>query len=222
MNWCDRHSYKLFLLGDVFDHWMEYPGRTPDFGHGFRSAIRRYSERHGPVLHITGNHDNWTLGGLAHEGFDQISESARFDIHGRSVFLLHGDGLADPSLLFPRPLYHRVLRHPLFVRMYRFLLPMPLALDIMKGFSRWQRRRHPEHNDTETLDRWVLSALDRGLSEVIIAGHHHQVRHMKIGNREYLNTGAFFRTRTIVTHTDEGFRVVVWDSRNQSLNAATE
>lgn len=219
---CAENGIRVFFLGDLFDAWMEYPTRKPESGPRFRAAVRAYAERHGPICGVTGNHDNWTLGLLAEEGFELGSENIRIDIDGRRVLLMHGDGLADTAFAFPRLLYHRVLRHRTFVGGYRILLPFKRALGLMRWFSRWQRSRHPEPDDTETLDRWVTSALEKGLADVIIAGHNHEVRHVKIDGREYLNTGAFYRTRTLVMHTNGHFNVVVWDSQNQRFQAALE
>ncbi|MEN9839806.1 MAG: hypothetical protein RL177_1285, partial [Bacteroidota bacterium] len=194
----------------------------PDFGRRFRAAVRDYARRHGPIPGVTGNHDNWTLGQLADEGFQLGTEHLELTIDHRRVFLLHGDGLADAALGLPRPFYHRILRHKAFVSVYRVLFPFDRALTLMAWFSRRQRSRHPEPDDTETLDRWAVSALKQGLADVIIAGHHHEVRHVKIDSGEYLNTGAFYRTRTLVMHTNGQFNVVVWDSQHQRFQAARE
>jgi UDP-2,3-diacylglucosamine hydrolase len=219
---CAENGIRVFFLGDLFDAWMEYPQRKPDFGRRFRDAVRRYAKRHGPIRGVTGNHDNWTLGLLAEEGFELGSESIELSIAHRRVLLLHGDGLADAALGLPRPFYHRILRHKAFVSVYRFLFPFDRALTLMAWFSRRQRSRHPEPDDTETLDRWAASALKRDIADVIIAGHHHEVRHVKIDGREYLNTGALYRTRTLVMHTNGQFNVVVWDSQHQRFKAAIE
>lgn len=219
---CAENGIRVVFLGDLFDAWMEYPGRTPDSGRRFREAVSRYARRHAPILGVTGNHDNWTLGLLAHEGFQLGSEHLDLTIHGRRVLLLHGDGLADATLGLPRPFYHRILRHKAFVSVYRLLLPFDRALSLMAWFSRRQRSRHPQPDDTDTLDRWAASALKQGLADVIIAGHHHEVRHVKIDSGEYLNTGAFYRTRTLVMHTNGRFNVVLWDSQHQRFQAALE
>lgn len=219
---CAETGIRVYVLGDLFDAWMEFPQRKPEFGRRFRDAVRRYAKRHGPIRGITGNHDNWTLGLLAEEGFELGSESIALSIDHRRVLLLHGDGLADAALALPRPFYHRILRHKAFVGAYRFVFPFHRALNLMAWFSRRQRSRHPEPDDTETLDRWAASALKKGIADVIIAGHHHEVRHVKIDGREYLNTGAFYRTRTLVMHTNGQFNVVVWDSQHQRFKAAIE
>lgn len=222
VRYCAANRIRLIFHGDLFDYWMEYPGRKPSYAHDFRLAVTSYSDKLGAIPTITGNHDNWMLGLLADEGFDIRHEHEFLDLDGRRVLLSHGDGLSDPMFAHPRPLFHRFLRHPAFVRMYRLLLPFDWALGIMRWFSRWQRHRRPEADDTQTLDQWAISMLDEGKADVVIAGHHHDIRHVKTDKGEYLNAGAFYRTRTVLMHTNGRMRVVEWDSRNHQFTAITE
>ncbi len=201
---------------------MEYPNQKPPYALKFRKAVKTYADEHGSVLSITGNHDNWMLGLLSDEGFDIRHEQEFVDLDGKRALILHGDGLRDPVFALPRPMFHRILRHPDFVRIYRFLLPFEWALGIMRWFSRWQRKRKPVADDTETLDRWAERALENGWADVVIAGHHHDIRHVKTIKGEYLNAGAFYRTRTVLMHTNGRVRVVEWDSRNHQFTAITE
>lgn len=222
VRYCATNGIRLIFHGDLFDYWMEYPGRKPAYAQLFRDAVTQYAANHGNILSITGNHDNWMLGLLEEEGFDIRHEHEFVNLDGKRVLILHGDGLRDPSLALPRPLFHRFLRHPAFVWMYRFILPFVWATGIMRWFSRWQRKRRPEPDDTQTLDQWAEMALDKGWADVVIAGHHHDIRHVKTNKGEYLNAGAFYRTRTVLMHTNGRVRVVEWDSRNHQFTAITE
>lgn len=219
---CAANHIRLIFHGDIFDYWMEYPGRKPPYAMTFREAVKAYAAEHGAVLSITGNHDNWMLGLLSEDGFDIRHEHEYLSLGEKKVLLVHGDGLRDPAFALPRPFFHRLLRHPVFVRMYRFLFPFELAIGIMRWFSRWQRNRKPEANDTESLDRWTDTMLRNGLADIVIAGHHHNIRHVKTNPGEYLNAGAFYRTRSVLMHTNGRVRVVEWDSRNHQFTAITE
>lgn len=214
---CTAAGIGLVIHGDLFDHWMEYPGRTPDLGLQVRAAVREHAARFGPVRMVTGNHDNWMLGMLRPEGFEPESEFLRLDLYGREVFVMHGDGLADPSFGFPRPAWHRFIRHPAFYRAYR-LLPYGWALGIMRRVSEHRRAQGPDPEDVRRLDGWIASRLRAGLADVVVAGHHHELRHRRIAGREYLNPGAFHKTRTAVLHTKTGFRLVVWNPAENRLD----
>jgi UDP-2,3-diacylglucosamine pyrophosphatase LpxH len=222
VRYCASNRIRLIFHGHLFDYWMEYPGQKPPIALKFREAVKTYADEHGAVLSITGNHDNWMLGLLSEEGFDIRHEHEFVDLDGKRVLILHGDGLSDPAFGFPRPLFHQILRHPGFVWLYRSVLPFDWALGIMRSFSRWQRNRKPEANDTETLDLWAASVIRNGWADIVIAGHHHDIRHVKTTKGEYLNTGAFYRTRTVLMHTNGHIKVVEWDSQNHQLTAITE
>lgn len=214
---CTDEGIRIVIHGDLFDYWMEYPGRTPDIGRDLRDAVKAHSEAVGPVRMVTGNHDNWMLGMLRREGFEPESEFLRLDIEGRHVFVMHGDGLADPRFGFPRPVWHRMIRHPLFCRAYRFL-PYAMAIGIMRRVSVHKRRKGPDPADIRRLDGWIASYLESGGADVVIAGHHHETRHRRFTGREYLNPGAFFRTRTAVLHTTTGFSLVSWNPTANCLD----
>lgn len=214
---CTRNGIGLVLTGDIFDYWMDYPDRSPDIGQTFRRAVQAHAARFGPVPMVTGNHDNWMLGRLRDEGFSPVSEKLLRSAGARRVLIVHGDGLTDPSLRHPRPFWHRFIRHPAFYRLYR-MLPFDTALGLMKWFSARQRANAPQPEDTEPLDRWAAYALDLGLCDVLIAGHHHETRHRHLAGGEYLNTGAFYRTRTAVLHTNTGFGLVVWNTAAHRLD----
>lgn len=213
---CTDCGIDLVIHGDLFDYWMEVPGRMPDLGRPVRDAVRAHAARYGPVRMVSGNHDNWMLGGLASEGFATQSESLSLRIDGRRVMVLHGDGLADPAFGFPRPLWHRFIRHPAFYRLYR-ILPHAWALDIMRRVSLVRRRGGPDPAETRRLDAWVEAGLRSGLADVVIAGHIHETRHRQIEGSEYLNPGAFHLTRTAVLHNGTGFRIVVWNATESRL-----
>ncbi len=213
---CTASGIDLVIHGDLFDYWMEYPGRMPDLGLPVREAVKAHADRYGPVRMVTGNHDNWMLGGLASEGFAPEAEFLRLRIDGRQLLVIHGDGLKDPAFGFPRPRWHRLIRHAVFYRIYR-ILPYTWALDIMRRVSRLRRRRGPDPAETRRLDTWVEASLRSGLADVVIAGHHHETRHRQIVGSEYLNPGAFHLTRTAVLHTGTRFRLVVWNATESRL-----
>lgn len=214
---CTGAGIGLVMHGDLFDHWMEYPDRTPDIGLEVRAAVRDHAARFGPVPFVTGNHDNWMLGHLRAEGFEPEPETLRLVLGGREVLVMHGDGLADPAFGFPRPGWHRFIRHPYFYRAYR-LLPYDLALGVMRRVSLHRRAAGPDPRDVDRLDGWIAGYLAKGGADVVVAGHHHETRHRHIAGREYLNPGAFHLTRTAVLHTTTGFGLVVWNATETRLD----
>lgn len=225
---CRQNGIRLYILGDLFDWWMEYPDRHPDpelflgpvEGTNGRNplagTIRCYTEQIGPILYITGNHDNWTGGYFTRLGLDLEPEYREITLGGEVIFLHHGDGLSDRSLGLPRPMMHRFLRHPLFVRLYQKMLPPPVGWWIMKSFSRWRRTRDRE--DPERLDRWVRGFLKKNGFDFVICGHDHIPRMETTPYGTYINSGAFCLHRTAVLYTKGTFQLVTWNRHSRMLS----
>lgn len=221
LEYCRQTSHTLVILGDLFDHWMEYQiGRSGSFhcegpGSEIRAALAEHCDSGGKVVFVTGNHDFWTYGGLSSLGLVVHTESIRLKAPGPAdgpadILCLHGDGLTDPAEGLPRPLLHRILRHRLFVSVYQALLPPRLGLEVMKRFSDWTRKS-PD-SGTGRLDRWARARLVDQSLRVIICGHDHVARQRVFDGGVLFNSGAFFLTRTAVLHTKDGISLVAWTS----------
>ena len=173
------HRIRMHVLGDLFDYWMEYPGWNPSLGSNVLDSFRDYHQTTGfRTTYVTGNHDNWTRGYFSSLGFDVQGEYKRLELDGRNIFMHHGDGLADPAFGYPRPFFHRVLRHPWFVRIYQTMFPPETGLDIMRRFSaRKGKRLQFKGQGLKKWSRQVLSgtgADGEKLADVMINGHVHR------------------------------------------------
>jgi|SRR5690625_3566423 len=216
---CRRRRIKIHILGDLFDYWMEYPEFTPGLGNRILEAFSSYMEEMGSVLYITGNHDNWTCGYFSEIGFDVEPEYRLLTIDGWRVFLHHGDGLRDRSLGLPRPVFHRLLRHPLFIRLYQRLLPPAAGLELMRRFSELSRSKPSA--DPEPLNRWAEKYLDRADVDFVISGHDHTPRVETFPGGCYLNTGPFYPEKTLVYYNNNCFQLVVWDRMRQDFETVS-
>jgi len=91
-----KDAVSIYMLGDMFDFWMEYVIRDPKKRqfHPFCKELRKL-KRHGIHVHFfTGNHDLWTFGGLARlTGVEVHEEPCTIQRYGKSIYLAHGDGL---------------------------------------------------------------------------------------------------------------------------------
>lgn len=215
LTYCQTHDLKLLLLGDLFDYWMEYPQKVPTLASRFREKLSDYNRLTGPTLYITGNHDNWTRDYFESIGCIVCNESVRLPIGDTSVLLLHGDGLADPSMNLPRPLWHRLLRSGSFVKIYQKIFPPRAGLRVMAAFSSWSRNGGIDSPDR--LDRWARETLDIGSYDFVICGHDHTPRIRHWGEGTYINCGAFLTSRTAVRYTNDTPELVVWNAKERRL-----
>src|SRR5690606_21526742 len=88
------------------------------------------------TLYITGNHDYWDDGHLEANGFEVCHEYRLLNINSKKVLILHGDGLSDPKMGLPRPLFHRIIRNPYFVNWFKKCTSAQTGFFILRNFSR--------------------------------------------------------------------------------------
>lgn len=158
VRWLDRvvkpDAKALYLLGDIFDYWWEYKCVVP---RGFTRFLGKLGELHDMGIEIhwfIGNHDIWI--------FDYIPQETGAIIHrhpevimlgDKKVYLAHGDGLGDKSIVFHliRKCFHNRFLQILFAAIHpRWTVSFGLA---WSRHSRTQRENanlpylgeHKEH-----------------------------------------------------------------------------
>lgn len=226
IDYAESRNMRLWILGDLFDYWMEYPGHTPDVGSPVISRLARHIQTHGPLLYITGNHDCWTLDHFPRLGFDVEHEMRRIELNGCRTLLLHGDGLADPATRFPRPVLHRVLKNPYFLKVYRTLLPPRAGIALTRWFSRVKRMTRRDHRSSDrALREWAHRQLRDDAADAVVCGHHHNPVIQRLGDKIYLNPGNFFKDRMAGFYTNQQFQLVQWfgaDNKLITINTSPE
>jgi len=216
-DYAEEHGFRLAILGDLFDYWMEYTDFHPGLAPDLLERLCRFNASH-PILYITGNHDNWTGSYLRGCGFDLEQDYRVIQQNGILTLLHHGDGMADPRFNLPRPLLHRILRNSEFIRLYQALFPPRIGLSLMRLFSDLSRYfEDPEEERPGTLDRWAEEQLAASDVDVIICGHDHTPRIRDFAHGRYINLGAFCEHATVAAYTNAEWRLVEWNSRQRKL-----
>ena len=91
-----KDAVSIYMLGDMFDFWMEYFIRDHDKRQysPFFKELRKLSKQGIHIHMFTGNHDLWTYGGLSQmTGADVQYAPCSIQRYGKSIYLAHGDGL---------------------------------------------------------------------------------------------------------------------------------
>ena len=110
-----KDAVSIYMLGDMFDFWMEYYVRDKQKRqyHPFCKELRKLAKK-GIHVHIfTGNHDLWTFGGLeALTGAEIHYEPCTIIRYGKSLYLAHGDGLlpSDWESVYPKDVKKKIKR----------------------------------------------------------------------------------------------------------------
>jgi|SRR6056297_852512 len=215
IDYCEKHSILLHVLGDLFDYWMEFPNYIPPLGKNILARFGRYHNKVGPTLYVTGNHDFWTVGAFEDIGFDVKKNETTITLGKRSVFLMHGDGIEDKRFKMPRPLLNRVLRHPRFVTFFQAVFSGSGANAVMKRFSEFTR--DPMDENPEKLNGWAHKLISEHHFDVVITGHDHVERRETFSGGIYINCGAFHKKYTLAEYKNEEFKLVRWNSHQKKL-----
>lgn len=211
IDYCQENRIKIYILGDLFDYWMEYRGHVPEVGKKVRERFLRYNGEFGPTIYITGNHDNWTKSYLEDIGFTLHQDYVEITIDDKQILLLHGDGLPSTGGVIQRPLMHRILRNERFVKTYQKIFSPDAGLWVMKWFSRMNRLFGKIRIDPSTLDQWAKSYLRETKTDLILSGHDHIPREKRFSFGTYLNLGTFYKHNTAVLYNNNYLGLVVWN-----------
>jgi len=210
----------LYLVGDVFDGFIEYRHLVPKGFVRFQALLARWTDRDIPVTYLFGNHDPWHRGYFEEElGVHLVPESLDVTHRGVQLHLTHGDAVASTHGLYAwlRPL----MRHPVPMRLYQSLLPADLGL----GLARWvSRQLHDEETDPsviEALRTHARETLRQRAADVAVMGHSHEAAMHTWPEGIYVNTGNWYEHRTFARLDEDGIRLSRWNgTRALDIEAA--
>lgn len=178
----------LFILGDLFEFWMEYGSYVPKAHFRVLAALEALTRSGVEVHYLAGNHD-FNLGRFFADQLDVRvhADEIRMELQGRRLLLLHGDGLAatDGKYRFMK----KVFRHPLANFAFKLLHPdwgMWLA-HALSGLSRDQHQNRPRKMDEyEAASRALLAD---GRQDIVMHGHTHAAFVKEFPEGIYVNSG---------------------------------
>lgn len=132
----------LFLLGDIFDFWVDYRDVVPRGSVRVLAALAEVAQRT-DVWFFRGNHDWWVTDYFEKElGVHIVQEPYRvFDLAGRRVLMGHGDTLGAHDR--KSKLIFHVFRNKTCIALLKCLHPR-WVFRLARAWSAASRRRHPE------------------------------------------------------------------------------
>lgn len=190
----------LFILGDLFEFWMEYESFIPKHHFGTLAALERLVRKGVRVHYLSGNHD-FNLGRFFSDslGMEVHHGPVPIELQGRKLLLLHGDGLANPDWKYR--LAKWITLHPLSNAGFRLIHP-DWGMWLARYLSRISRDQHgnrprllPEY---EKACRGLLS---KGY-DAVIHGHTHVGFVKKLPEGIYVNSGEWLERMEYVSMRD--------------------
>ncbi len=183
----------LYMLGDIFDYWMEFRHLIPK---GFTRFICLLSDlvRHNiEVVYVAGNHDFY----LGRYFDDELGIKTMYGMHellcdGRKFIVAHGDGLGKGDIGYK--LFTRIVRNRFNLALLSGFHP-DLAIGVMKRLSQFSRAHKPAEGvfEIDRLLNFAESLIAEQEFDYFVCGHNHVkgIRELSVASSSYVNLGTW-------------------------------
>jgi UDP-2,3-diacylglucosamine hydrolase len=199
----------LFLVGDMFEHFIEYRHSIPKGFIRFMALLAEWTDSGIPVVYLVGNHDPWHRDFFEKEiGVTVVYEPITEQLSGLRVHVAHGDGLGNGAAGYR--ILKPILRHPLPVGIFTGLLPSDVGLGIAKWYSRTFRKTVLNPARVEALRVAAREILDRTGSDIVVMGHSHHPEATRWESGTYINLGSWYEDRAAGLIDNGEASLVVW------------
>lgn len=203
------HAGALYILGDLFDFWIEYRHAIRADYFPVVHELRKLVEQGVEIHYFAGNHDfafgpfiTFTLGMIVHPGHEQMA------LQGRHIHFYHGDGLLRNDVGYR--ILKSLLRNRAYQAMYK-LLPSSVGIGLAALVSGSSRKHREGSRDNEKIiaeyREHARMYLGKG-NDIVFLGHSHHAELSSWGDDKiYCNTGAWMRHYNFATMTDGKVRL---------------
>ncbi len=217
--WLDdvkKDAAAIFLMGDQFDFWFEYPYVTPKGHVRFLGKLAELNDSGIKLFMFRGNHDMWTRTYWEQElGATVIGDGCRLNCSGKLFYLHHGDGLGPGEHMYK--LLRKIFRAPwsswLFARLHPNLGFYIATLWSSKSRKAQGTKYHQFlGEENEHLLKFARSQSSTQPYDFYVFGHRHLTLDILLtGGKRYINTGTWLN----------GQPYAVFDGLNVSLQQFT-
>ena len=195
LDFVSRDATHLFILGDLFDAWIEYRTVIPKGFHRVLARLHDLSEGGVEIHFLAGNHDFWIRDHFARDmGIKTHMEAFGIELNGKKIYLHHGDGLdpRDHGYMFLK----RILRNRFSIWLFSWLHP-DIGVALARSSSRTSRgyTSVKDYGEDDAMRRAAARLIGEGI-DVVIMGHRHVPCEANIGAGRYLNLGDWIRHNT--------------------------
>lgn len=206
----------LYLLGDVFEEFIEYDHLIPKGFARFQGLLAEWADAGVPITYLVGNHDPWHQSYFEQEiGVTVEHRSIVAAHHGRRLHLAHGDGLVASAPL--KAWLRGWLRHPVPVWIYRHLLPGDVGISFARIVNSTFGKREIDFDLVEGLRAQARRILSDSPVDSVVFGHSHHAEHHVWPEGEYLNTGYWHESRTFGALVDGALHLMRWNGQSTAI-----
>ncbi len=197
VQWLDeikKDAQVLFLVGDLFDFWVEYKKVVPQYFVRVLGKLAELADLGIQIIFFTGNHDMWMKNYLQKEiGIKVHFEKQEYQINNKRFYIAHGDGLGPGDKGYKR--MKKFFRSSFFYWFFKWLHP-DWGMALGEYLSRKNKAISGEEDvhflgeDKEWLVMYSKKKLKEAHRDYFIYGHRHLPMVLSIGNdAQYINLG---------------------------------
>lgn len=198
----------LYLLGDIFDFWYEWNNVIPKGFYRFFNKLAELTEAGVKIYYFTGNHDVWQYHYLKDEfGIEVFGKPRLCEIHGKRVYMGHGDGLGSGSkgYAFIKWVFTNKVTQFLYTNFFHPNFAMWIGFKWSASRHQYTRKTLPFQGDNEHIIKYIRSIESQEKADVYIFGHRHiEVEHDLGGGCKYINTGAWYHKSPYAVMDEDG------------------
>lgn len=218
--WLDKvkdDAAAIYLLGDLFDVWIEYKRVIPK---GFVRVLGKLAEVADsgiPIYFFVGNHDMWMQDYFETElGIPVLFEPQKLEFNGKSFLIGHGDGLGPGDKGYKR--MKKVFRNPFIQWMYRLIHP-----DLGMRFAQYLslKNRLISGNEDKVYNgaegEWLVHYCRKKLEtqniNYFIFGHRHLPLDIELSKTSrYINLGDWLEFNTYAVFDGNTLSLSTWEA----------
>lgn len=206
----------IFLLGDLFDFWMEYKTVVPK---GFTRTLGKLAEIADsgvPIYYFVGNHDLWMNGYFEEElGIPVFHKPQQFKLNTTLFFIGHGDGLGPGDKGYKR--MKKVFTNPFSKWLFRWLHP-DLGVRLAQYLSVKNKLISGDEDakflgeENEWLVQYAKRKLEQNHYDYFVFGHRHLPLDIALNEKStYINLGDWIGYYTYGVFDGEKLKIVTFN-----------
>jgi UDP-2,3-diacylglucosamine hydrolase len=202
----------LYLLGDIFDFWLDYPSYMPKEHMEILYGLKKAQERDIRLRFVGGNHDIWCGDFLRGSlDVDILPNGVVVEHQGQRLRLHHGDGLLAGDTYYKA--FRGVVRNRVLVFLAKSLHP-----ELLHRFAH-ALSHHSREKDRPDSQRIVAMIREYASSHSHADVDHFVVGHIHTPHQEKFGAWTFHCLGDWVTHSTAGElrdgRFSVYDVRDR-------
>jgi UDP-2,3-diacylglucosamine hydrolase len=214
LNACSKDAHHIFLLGDLFDAWLEGNKVVPKGFTRFLGKLATMVDNGIGITAFTGNHDLWMYGYFEAElNIPVYHQPIKVQINDKLFLLGHGDGLGPGDLKYK--FLKQFLNNKICQWLYRRIHP-DTGVSIAQFFSEKGLDKKEENElflgeDKEYLILFCKQYIQQEHIDYFLFGHRHYKMEYKVNaTSTYFNLGDWLRYNSYVVFDGVECRLEVY------------